>query len=85
MRMSFLTLRGRSRNCGLIVFCGCQRNDALESKDSGFGFMLNPDVYSTNLCGFKLAELGTHEFGNKVSVNQRHLSRFEVASKELHR
>jgi hypothetical protein len=56
-----LYIAGRSRDCGLIVFCGCQRNAALESKDSGFGFMLNPDVYSANLCGFELAELGTHE------------------------
>jgi hypothetical protein len=57
-----LYIAGRSRDCGLIVFFGCQRNAALESKGSSFGFMLNPDVYSANLCGFELAELGTHEF-----------------------
>ncbi|MCP4379209.1 MAG: hypothetical protein GY794_23935, partial [bacterium] len=55
----------------MIVFCGCQRNAALESKDSGFGFMLNPDVYSANLCGFELAELGTHELQRIGRGNRR--------------
>jgi hypothetical protein len=56
-----LYITGCGRVCGLIVFLGCQRNAAPDSEDSGFGFIPNPDVYSANLCGFELAELGTHE------------------------
>ncbi len=43
------------------LFCGCQRNAVPEAEDTGFGFMPNPGVYSANLCGLDLAELGTHE------------------------
>ncbi len=65
-----LYITGRGRDCGLVVFCGCQRNAALDSEDGGFGFMPNPGVYSANLCGFELAELGTHECCTEVQVNR---------------
>jgi hypothetical protein len=43
-----------------LLFCGCQSNAVPDSEYGGFGFMPNPSVYSTYLCGLELAELGTH-------------------------
>jgi hypothetical protein len=63
-----LYITGHGRDCGLIVCCGCQRNAALDSEDSGFAFMLNPGVYFPNLHGFKLAELGTHEPVTRIAA-----------------
>ena len=39
-----------------------------DSEYSGFGFMPNPGVYSTYLCGLELAELGTHEGEVKAGI-----------------
>ena len=41
---------------------------------SGFGFMPNPGVYSTYLCGLELAELGTHESEQYLPILPEHHS-----------
>jgi hypothetical protein len=51
-----------------LLFCGCQRNAVPNSEHSGFGFMPNPGVDSTYLCGLELAELGTHENAPLISL-----------------
>jgi len=39
-----------------------------DSEYGGFGFMPNPGVYSTYLCGLELAELGTHEHSGLICM-----------------